>query len=393
MSQEELDTASDVEDTGSTGTSDNYLDASDESMEHIDINQLIAMEADTPDSLDNEEADEDTENGYDDVGDTDDPDESYEDSSEYDDDDELNTARNTRSAESDEDEADDEEEAEDDDDTESGEIDYEASYKKILDTFNKDSANGFTIDDPEEVVQLMKRGAEYANIAPHLKSLKALEKSGLLSSNAINFLIDLNNGDEKAIAKLLRDKEIDPLDIDIDDDGEVYKPNDHSVSDSEVDLQTVIDEISSSPTYEKTADVVVNWDSASKDILADNPTIIRYLHEQVGNGMYDAITATVKKQRVLGGLKGLSDLEAYRQVGDFLKSQGALDKFLNPEETKKASAKTKSEKLTSSIKAKRKAASPTGRKRKATSLSRRREVENVLAMSDEEFEKAHGSIN
>ena len=77
-----------------------------------------------------------------------------------------------------------------------------------------------------------------------------LEKEGLLDQNKLNNLIDLSKKEPKAIAQLLKDSGIDPLDIDTAEEVS-YKPTDYGVTDKEFQLNQVIDDIKDSPSFDK----------------------------------------------------------------------------------------------------------------------------------------------
>ena len=102
-------------------------------------------------------------------------------------------------------------------DTSHVEIDYEAAYKRIMAPF-KASKRMMQVDNIDDAISLMQKGADYHNkmktLSPNLKIVSTLEKERLLDQSKLNNLIDLSKKDPKAIAQLLKDSGIDPLDID-----------------------------------------------------------------------------------------------------------------------------------------------------------------------------------
>ena len=162
------------------------------------------------------------------------------------------------------------------------------------------------------------------HMKPYMKTLRTLEKANLLSIDKINFLIDLDQKNPEAIKKLLSDSSIDPMELDTEDDTD-YSPNDHSVSDTEMGLKEVFESLKSTPTFEKTMNILVKeWDVKSQNVLADNPATITELHTHIANGTYDTVWAEVVKRRLLGELPGLSDLDAYNQTGAAMVQSGQL---------------------------------------------------------------------
>ena len=265
--------------------------------------------------------------------------------------------------------------------------DYKAMVDKVLAPFK---ANGreIKVDSVEEAITLMQQGANYnkkmASLKPSLKILKMLENHQLLDEGKLTYLIDLDKKNPEAIAKLIKDSGIDPLDVNTQEEPK-YTPGQYSVSDSQVALDQVLDSIEDSPTFEKTMDVIVNkWDANSKRELANEPSLIPLINEHMANGIFDTIANEIEKQRALGQLNGLSDLQAYEQVGKHLATKGAFNK--QPQQPVEVKAKVPTQE-DAERSAKRKAASPT----KQSQQTKNTDEFNPLSMSDEEFEKAFNS--
>ena len=213
---------------------------------------------------------------------------------------------------SDELDVDEEEESDEDPETEepepeetSEEVDFKSEYEKLLAPF-KANGKDIKVDSVEEATKLMQMGANYTKkmveLKPHLKMIKMLQKNKLMDEGQLNYLIDLSNKEPQAIAKLIKDSGIDPLDID--QESTEYTPKNYAVSDKEVNLDEVLGQIESTPTYEKTLDIVGNkWDDSSKEILSDKPQMIVQINDHMANGIYDKIVAEIDKQQMFGGLQ------------------------------------------------------------------------------------------
>lgn len=265
-----------------------------------------------------------------------------------------------------------------------GETDWKSAYESVMGSFK---ANGteFTPKSPEDAIRLMQMGVNYhdkmAGMKPARTALKTLENNDLLDEAKLATLIDASKGDIGAITKLIKDHGIDPLDLDTKVDS-TYVPKDHSPSEEELVLDTVLDSIKGSPAYDRTADIISNkWDDASKTEVATNPHIISVINEHVDTGVYDTVMKEVTYKRSLGGLAGVSDLLAYQQVGNELQTKGVFDKEATSE--KKADIKKKLDLQAEKDRlAKKKAASPTKTNKKKGRIAR---DFNPLDMSDEEF--------
>lgn len=206
-------------------------------------------------------------------------------------------------------------------------LDYEAEHKRLLAPFK---ANGrqMQVHSVDEAISLMQMGANYnkqmSALKPNLKFVKMLEKHDLLSEEKLSFLIDLGKKDPAAINKLVKDSGIDPLDLTA-EKAAAYTQSSHAVDDREVDLDTVLESLQDSKTYTQTLDVVSNkWDAASKRIVAQHPQLLTVLDDHMASGIYDLISTEVERERVFGRLSGLSDIEAYRQVGDAIQARGGF---------------------------------------------------------------------
>ena len=206
-------------------------------------------------------------------------------------------------------------------------IDYKAEYSKIFAPFK---ANGkeIAVTNAEDAISLMQMGANYnkkmAALKPNLKLMKLLENSGLLNEEKISYLIDLEKKNPDAISKLVKDSGLDPMDLDA-EKASGYKPNTYTVDDREMELDAVLDDIQATPSYSRTLDIVsTKWDGASKQVIAGSPQLLRVINDHVQSGIYDTIVKEVERERMFGRLSGLSDIEAYRQVGDAIQTRGGF---------------------------------------------------------------------
>lgn len=216
----------------------------------------------------------------------------------------------------------------DDKPKEAAPVDYQAEYTRLLAPFK---ANGreIAVSNVDEAISLMQMGANYnkkmAALKPTIKLMKMLENNGFLSEEKIGFLIDLGKKDPAAINKLVKDSGIDPMDLDA-EKASAYKQSTYAVDDREIELDTVLDELQGSPTYTRTLDVVSNkWDVASKQVVSQSPQLLKVINDHMASGIYDQISKEVDRQRTFGRLNGLSDIEAYRQIGDSIQARGGFD--------------------------------------------------------------------
>lgn len=270
-------------------------------------------------------------------------------------------------------------------------VNYQSEHEKLLAPF-KANGRDMQIDSVDEARTLMQMGANYnkkmAGLKPHLRIVKMLENHNLLDEEKLNYLIDIDKKNPQAIQKMISDSGIDPLDLN-DDSAEEYKPQSYRVDDKSMALDEALSAIRDSNAYQTTVGIVSEkWDERSREVIIDNPQVIGLINSHVENGIYEKIQTEIDKQRMFGRLTGLSDLEAYKQVGDEIQARGG---FTDPTGQQEAPAKANEQeeppvptKADPKIIERKRAAAPT---RSAPSGSKKPAEFNPLNMSDEEFEK------
>ena len=280
-----------------------------------------------------------------------------------------------------------EEEEEEDSDTPTTENqeqqeDYEGFYKQVMKPFK---ANGKTIEirNPEEAISLMQMGANYTRkmqeISEHRKTIATLIEHGITTEEDLLFLIDLKNKNPEAIKKFFKDNDIDPFDIDINEDVN-YIPEAHTISEKTIDARAILNEIHSTPEGSKTLELIArDWDDESTKFMWDNPQSFQIIHEQRVSGVYDQIMNEIERQTMLGLLPpNGSIMEKYNIVGNQLAGGGKpKDTTRKPIDTRvaRSSAQRQNKKAQA-------ASSPRGGKRTSFVL------DDLLKLDDDEFVKA-----
>ena len=275
------------------------------------------------------------------------------------------------------------------------EVDYKAEYEKLLKPF-KANGRDIQVGSVDDAVALMQMGANYnkkmAALKPNMKLMKMLENHDLLSEDKLNYLIDLSRKDAGAINKLIKESGIDPLTLDT-EKADGYTPKSYKVDEREIELDMVLEQIQHSQAYPKTLEVVSKqWDPASRQVVANSPQLLKIINDHVDRGIYDVISAEVERERIFGRLNGMSDIEAYRQVGDSIQARGGFDHLSQKRTDQGQQAPTRpvvvqpKPKMAENDKLRemRKAASTS---QPAASSGKSVSDFNPLALSDEEFSK------
>lgn len=202
------------------------------------------------------------------------------------------------------------------DDKPAEQTDYQAFYEKLTKPFK---ANGreIQVQNADDMIALMQQGANYskkmAQLKPNLALMRTLEQHGLNDADKIAYLVDLYNKQPEAIAKLVKEADIDLYSFDT-DQAEQYTPK--TVVNEPSALEDTIAELYGN--HETFKDVVTDittlWDKESKAIVSDNPEILRVMAKQADEGIYQQIMSAIDYEKMLGRLSGIPFLHAYEQV-------------------------------------------------------------------------------
>ena len=274
------------------------------------------------------------------------------------------------------------------------EVDYAAEYKRLIGTPIKANGKDITIDSVDDAIKLIQMGANYykkvEQLKPAQKIVSMLEKAQLLDESKLSFAIDLLNKDPAAIQSLVGDMDISDV---LDERHNGYTPKDHTVSDVQLNLDNAISDVASTPTGHITLKVLgEQWDQASRQIVVSNPSIIGLINQHVADGTFDTVTREVEKRRMLGQIpQGLNDIEAYKFVGDQLYANGNATTAHKGQQqvATNANAKPIVKPSKETVVNKKRAASNTARN---TSQSVSQNMDDVFAMSDEEFKAKYGKF-
>ena len=161
--------------------------------------------------------------------------------------------------------------------------------------------------------QAMNYTQKMQAIAPYRSIIETVKDQGFTQED-MNLMVDVLKGDKQALAAVMKRTGIDALDVDT-EAGESYRPKNYGRNDTELAIQDIVEEIGKDPEYPVTYHIVEKqWDSKSRETFVKNPDLIKELHIDVRNGVFDKVSPMAMKMKVLdGGRK--SDLEYYVEAG------------------------------------------------------------------------------
>ncbi len=259
----------------------------------------------------------------------------------------------------------------------SDEINYKEFYERVTKPFK---ANGreIVVTNPDDLITLAQKGTDYVKKMTELKPLKRINK--LLQDNGIAeddlaYLIDLKAKKPEAIAKLLKDSEVDLYQFDV-EQGNDYKPVAPTYNEVNEELTNVLDDLEkNSSTFKQTIAVIgQQWDEHSRNFIAQNPNLVRIIDAQIANGAFAKIDTIMQYERAVGRLDGMTDLEAYVAI----EKQLAAKQTVPPAVTQQQQQPSKP----STVAARRQAAPPRQTKTDTPPLKI-----NSAALSDADFLK------
>lgn len=205
-------------------------------------------------------------------------------------------------------------------------IDYKSEYEKITAPF-KASGKTIQVRDSNEVISLMQKGVDYTKkqqaLKPRLKELQILENQNMLGDN-LGYAIDLFNGNTKALAKLIKERNIDISELspnmygDEEDNSPDYTPTNYSISDAEMRLKDVELTLKDSPNFQRLFTTLTDLDDDSKAKFRSNPDLLLRLNEHMDSGLYDQIQNELEHRRIVGdaSVDGMNFYDAYTAVGN-----------------------------------------------------------------------------
>lgn len=189
------------------------------------------------------------------------------------------------------------------------------SVSTTPDTLYKIKANGkefeMTLD---ELKQTASKGMDYLKkttaLKPYRTMIAAMEENKV-SPEDINLLIDLKKGNKEAIAKLIKENEVDVYDLPEAND---YKPQEYRQSETALEMKEVLSTISKDAEFSRTSEIYDAFDEQTKAFLNEDPSRIVGLHNDVKTGVFDKVLPLAEKKAMIDGYNA-PFLQYYLQAG------------------------------------------------------------------------------
>ena len=179
----------------------------------------------------------------------------------------------------------------------------EVTQESVNNTLYKIKANGKEYDMTlDELKQTASKGMDYLRkttaLKPYRTMIAAMEQNKV-SPEDINLLIDLKKGNKEAIAKLIKDNEVDVYDL---PEANNYTPQEYRTSESEYEIREVVNQLSQdADIFSRTSQVYSNMDETSKQVINSNPQMLAGLQQDIKSGLFDKVMPIAEKKAVVDG--------------------------------------------------------------------------------------------
>ena len=166
----------------------------------------------------------------------------------------------------------------------------------------------------DELKQTASKGMDYLKkttaLKPYRTMIAAMEENKV-SPEDINLLIDLKKGNKEAIAKLIKENEVDVYDLPEAND---YRPKEYRQSEQELEINEMIGRISKDTEFSRTSEIYKNFDSQSQRVINENPQMFEGLHNDIKTGVFDKVFPLAEKKAMIDGYNA-PFLQYYLQAG------------------------------------------------------------------------------
>ena len=218
-----------------------------------------------------------------------------------------------------------------------------AFQKKVTGDFKANGKNVSGITDPDKIVKglqkatgLTKKLEGYKSIKP---LMKPLEDRGLLQDTAkFDMLMKLADGDKNAMRHYLKENNIDPLDLDSDDEID-YDSSSTVTSREEIMFSEMTDMADGYGVTEQFKSTVLrDWDEGSAQKLfdeKDGSVIANQLAAQMESGVFDKVNALAENLKMTDPrFSDMNSFDQYNAASSVLREKTEADNLTKYKESK-----------------------------------------------------------
>ncbi len=251
-------------------------------------------------------------------------------------------------------------------------------------------ANGMNVKATlAELEEGFKRGMNYTQkmqeLAPHRKNMYLMNENNLTTED-LALLASAKKGDKTAIAKLLSDVKVDPLDIEPGDAANYTQPNiDESINKQEFEQVSaaIMSDQDNAPIVENALQTMPN---DMYEMVYGDPMKLNALYDDVKTGVYTKVMPEVIKQQTLYGVREPT-IATYLKIAQQMAGESQQSGGSEQQVKKEPAPVQNNEELN----AKRRSAGTAPRGKKTAPKMKYTQAD-LDSMDDEEFDKAFQSV-
>lgn len=214
------------------------------------------------------------------------------------------------------------EDAVEDEPAKSDEVNYKDFYEQVA--LAKFTANGREVEgfkDPQDLIRAQQMLHGYSDkmkvLKEYKKFLKPLEERQITADpDKFNLAMSLLDGDVEAIKKVIKDKDIDPLELDL--ENIQYVPKNTIQSDAQMLIEEASNQARELGVEDKFHRVLTDdFDNESLQEFVDNGAVRNDLIAHLKDGTYDIVQDEIRKMEMLdssGELESVNSVNKYRMA-------------------------------------------------------------------------------
>lgn len=163
----------------------------------------------------------------------------------------------------------------------------------------------------DEIDTFLQKGFDYTkktqDLAKYRPFIEMINEAGLTQEDLVTYL-DAKNGNTEAIAQIMRNNNVDALDI---DDNSTYTPQVKKVN---YELNDIIEDIKTDETYGYKVDsYIAAIPESAKQVFIENPQVLKGFYEDVKRGVADKVMPHLLKEMAMN--PNADFLGTYQSIG------------------------------------------------------------------------------
>ena len=192
-------------------------------------------------------------------------------------------------------------------------------YDEATSEFIADGRKVKGFSDPKKIIQSQQMAASYSDrmaaLKPYRPLMKPLKERGYLDDpEKFNFDMQVADGDIEALKKLLKDKGIDPYELDMDNVN--FEQKNYVASDIDVAVDDMFEDAKRIGVDKQLQEAFTrDWDDSSIVDILSNDQYRADLLDHIQSGAYDIVQdkiAEFKRSDVSGTFTGMSKIDQYK---------------------------------------------------------------------------------